>query len=43
MKTRLKPKYHNSEDEKLKSIKDDRTIILIILILTVLLVLVQSI
>lgn len=42
MKTRLKPKYHNSEEEKLKSIKDDRTIILIILILTVLLVLVQS-
>ena len=43
MKTRLKPKYHNSEDEKLQSVKNDRTIILIILILTVLLVLVQYI
>lgn len=43
MKTRLKSNYHNSEDEKLKSFKDDRTIILIILILTVLLVLFQSI
>lgn len=42
MKTRLKPKYNNSEDEKLKSVKDDRTIILIILILTVLLVLALS-
>lgn len=43
MKTRSKPKYHNSEDEKLKSFKDNRKIILIILILTILLVLFQSI
>ena len=37
-----KLKFSTPEDEKLKSIKDDRTIMLIILILTILFALVQS-